>query len=36
LAFLVQDFQRNRFASMVALQNTPLKIGIQAIDDIAP
>jgi Na+/H+-dicarboxylate symporter/ABC-type amino acid transport substrate-binding protein len=36
LGFLVPDYDRSRFASLEAIQDQHLTIGIQAIDDIAP
>lgn len=36
MGFLVPDYQRSRFAAMTPLQDTPLILGVQAIDDIAP
>jgi ABC-type amino acid transport substrate-binding protein len=36
LGFLVADYDRSRFASLDALRDDRFKIGIQAIDDIAP
>lgn len=36
LGFLVPDYDRTRFASLDAIGDQPLTIGIQAIDDIAP
>jgi hypothetical protein len=32
----VHDYDRSRYASLEAIQNKRLRIGIQAIDDIAP
>jgi Na+/H+-dicarboxylate symporter/ABC-type amino acid transport substrate-binding protein len=36
LGFLVPDYDRTRFANLDAIQDQPLRIGIQAIDDLAP
>jgi len=36
LGFLVPDADRHRFASLAEIQSERLRIGVQAIDDIAP
>jgi Na+/H+-dicarboxylate symporter/ABC-type amino acid transport substrate-binding protein len=36
LGFLVADYDRGRFVDLEPLQNQPITIGIQAIDNIAP
>lgn len=36
LGFLVPDYARSRYASLEAIQNEHLRIGVPAIDDIAP
>jgi ABC-type amino acid transport substrate-binding protein len=36
LGFLTKDAQRARFASLTALEREPPRLGLQAIDDIAP